>query len=150
MKRSKLALAGAAVAIALGAAVMGAQAVRQECMQVSGRDTIVVSETALARGVARFFCYRDDSGKRIRFLLARDSNGDVHGVFDACHQCYKYHKGYEVSGGDVVCRFCRNRYKIGEMQTGKASCVPVHLAVVQSNQTVRVKVADIQQGRSLF
>jgi len=150
MKRSKLLLAGMVVAIALGAAVIGAQAVRQECTQVSGRDTIVLSEAALARGVARFFCYRDDSGKRIRFLLARDSNGDVHGVFDACQQCYRYHKGYEISGGDIVCRFCRNRYKIGEMQTGKASCVPVRLAVAQRAHAVRVKVADIEEGRSLF
>lgn len=151
MKRSNLRLlAGAVVAVTMAAAVIGAQAVRQECTQLSGHDTIVLPETALSRGMARLFCYRDDSGKRIRFLLARDSNGEVHGVFDACHQCYKYHQGYEIADGYVVCRFCRNRYKIAELQTGKASCVPVHLAVEQSSHTVRVKVADIEKGRSLF
>ncbi len=151
MKRSYLRLlAGAVAAVTLGVALIGARTARQECTQLSGRDVIVLPETALSRGMARFFCYRDDSGKRIRFLLARDSTGEVRGVFDACQQCYKYHKGYEISDGYVTCRFCRNRYKIGQIQKGKASCVPVHLALEQRNQTVRVKVADIEKGRSLF
>jgi uncharacterized membrane protein len=143
-------LAGAIAAFAIVATFMGAQAVHHECIELSGGDTLTLPDEALPAGAARFFCYRDNAGARIRFLLARDSDGDVHATFDACQQCYKYHKGYEISGDEIVCRYCGNRYKISEMRQGKASCVPMQLPVVHANGKVRVKVADLQKGRALF
>jgi uncharacterized membrane protein len=150
MTRSKLVLAGAGAALLIAASFIGAQAVRHECTELSGADSLTLPEDQLTRDAARFFCYRDKSGGRIRFLLARDSHGNVRGVFDACRQCYKYHKGYELSGNEVICRYCGNHYKISELQAGRASCVPVQLPVDHSNAKVRVKVADLQKGRTLF
>jgi uncharacterized membrane protein len=150
MKRPKLMLAGAIAAFAVVATLIGAQAVHHECTELSGGDTLTLPDDALPLGAARLFCYRDPAGARIRFLLARDSHGDVHATFDACEQCYKYHKGYEISGDEIVCRYCGNRYKISEMREGRASCVPVQLPVTHANAKVRVKVADLQKGSALF
>ncbi|HJU29476.1 MAG TPA: Fe-S-containing protein, partial [Candidatus Binataceae bacterium] len=104
----------------------------------------------LARGATEFFCYRDGAGERIRFILARDEAGHVAGIFDACRQCYTFHKGYTVSGHYVVCRLCGNRYRIADMRAGKASCVPAPLRVEQRGDRVEVNVADLKKGRSLF
>jgi uncharacterized membrane protein len=150
MQRRKLVITGAIVALAIAATLIGAQAVHLRCTELTGSDFISIPDATLSRGIARLFCYRGPSGERIRFLLARDSNGTVHGLFDACEQCYKYRKGYEISGKEVICRYCGNRYKAVELQRGEASCVPLHLDVAMSKGNVKIKVADLEKGRSLF
>jgi uncharacterized membrane protein len=104
----------------------------------------------LPAGTARFFCYRDDAGRRLRFVLARDSEGHVHAVMDACRQCYKFHKGYLVTHGHLICRLCGTRYKLKSMDTGKASCVPVPLQFQTRGDTVQIKVSDLKARRWLF
>jgi len=138
------------VATAVAAAVMASPLVRPRCAILKGGDTLLIPGSSLVRGAVRFFCYRDSAGERLRFILARDSDGSVHAVFDACHQCYKFHKGYSVSDGYLVCRLCGNRYALKEMQAGKASCVPVKLPLAQRGDTIAVRVADLKGGRPLF
>jgi uncharacterized membrane protein len=104
----------------------------------------------LPLGTARFFCYRDNAGSKLRFVLARDSDGNVHAVLDACRQCYKFHEGYAVSHGYLICRLCGNRYTLRNMAAGEASCVPVPVRYQVRGNTVRVKVADLKAGRWLF
>lgn len=144
-------LAGAIATAVVAAAVVASPLVRPQCTMLNGGDTtLVIPGSGLVRGAVRFFCYRDRAGERLRFILARDSDAGVHAVFDACRQCYKFHKGYSVSGGYLVCRLCGNRYALKEMQAGKASCVPVKLPLVQRGDKVEVRVADLRRGRSLF
>jgi uncharacterized membrane protein len=130
--------------------VIAAAVTRDRCTFIAGRDLLTVSLDQLGRGEARTFCYRDDAGSKIRFVLARGADGRVRSVFDACRQCYVYHKGYAVSGGDLVCRVCGNRYPIDRMTSGKASCVPVPLAHREESGAVRIKTADLKAGRGLF
>ena len=56
-----------------------------------------------------------------------DSAGRVKGAFDACQRCYIYHQGYLNSAGELICRFCGNRYKLEAMEFGLESCVPKKL-----------------------
>ena len=143
-------LAGGVAAAIVAAVVMASPLVRPPCTLLSGDGTLVIPGSSLARGAVRFFCYRGPAGERLRFLLARDSGGEVHAVFDACRQCYKFHKGYTVSGGYLICRLCGNRYALREMQVGKASCVPVKLPLAQRGGMIEVKATDVRSGRSLF
>ena len=133
----------AVAALALGT-------LRPRCTQVSGSESINIPLSQLARGAISFFCYHDSAGDRLRFILARDEDGKVHSVLDACHQCYSYHKGYTSSHGELVCRLCGNRYSLKAMEKGQASCVPVSLPSKQHDGLVEVKVADLKQGRALF
>ena len=98
----------------------------------------------------RFFEYRDQAGDQIRFLLARDATGRIKAAFDACKQCYIYHKGYASSGGGLLCKFCGNRYKLEAMESGLASCVPMKLPFQVAGQTVTIKSADLESARGLF
>lgn len=143
----KLAVAALVAAIALVAAL---PILRPRCTELSGAEMLTVSMARLAGGEARLFCYRDSAGARLRFLLARGSDGKVRAVFDACRQCYKYHQGYDASHGMLICRLCGNRYPIDHMMKGEASCVPVSLPHREDASKVVVKVSDLKSGAGLF
>jgi uncharacterized protein YbaR (Trm112 family) len=120
------------------------------CHELRGAEMLTVSMARLESGEARLFCYRDRSGERLRFLLARGNDGKVRAVFDACRQCYKFHQGYDVAHGMLICRLCGNRYPIDHMMKGEASCVPVSLPHHEDASHVHVKVSDLKLGASLF
>jgi uncharacterized membrane protein len=146
----KLAWAGTGIAAAAALAALASPMVRPRCAQVSGGDVIEIPLSKLIRGATEFFCYRDGAGERIRFILARDADGRVDAVFDACQQCYTFRKGYTVSGDYVICRLCGNRYRVSGMRSGRASCVPVPLPVDRKGDKVEVRVADLVKGSALF
>jgi uncharacterized membrane protein len=104
----------------------------------------------LATGAASFFCYRDDAGERLRFVLARDAQGRVHSILDACRQCGKFHEGYTSARGEVICRVCGNRYKLAEMEKGEASCVPLALPSRQDRDRIEINVSDLKKMSRLF
>jgi uncharacterized membrane protein len=122
------------------------------CLALSARDAAVsVDVSGLARGDARTYCYTDSAGKRLRFVLARGTDGGIRTVFDACRQCFIYHRGFKYEHGELICRVCGNHYSVDRMTVGKASCVPVSLRhSSDDHQVVRIRVADLKAGRALF
>jgi uncharacterized membrane protein len=120
------------------------------CTPVAGNDEVSVNVSAMSRGSARLFCYTDDAGKRLRFVLARGEDGKVRSVFDACRQCFTFHRGYRLVGGELICRVCGNHYRIDRMAEGKASCVPASLPHEDSSGIVRIKTSDLKAGHALF
>jgi len=140
----------------LGALVLAAGAaflifsLNSDCTMVTGGDDIAVNVSAMRPGSARLFCYTDDAGRRLRFVLARGNDGKVRTVFDACRQCFAFHRGYRVVGGELICRVCGNHYPIDRMTEGKASCVPVSLPHEADSAVVHIKTADLKAGHALF
>jgi uncharacterized membrane protein len=117
--------------------------------QLAGRDSVSIPGGQLGRGEIRFFSYRDDGGKQIRFILGRDQAGKVEGVFDACQQCSQYRKGYTSSRGYLLCRICGNRYPLNS-RAGVGSCAPIRLIVQDSGKTVSVDTGQLKEHRALF
>ena len=117
---------------------------------VDANPLIQIRIDDMRSGEVRFFAYRDNAGEQIRFLLARDSTGQTKAAFDACRRCYVYHKGYVSSDGNLVCRYCGNRYRLETMESGLASCVPVKLPIEIRGQAVTIKSADLEGERGLF
>ena len=147
IRTKKIAVGALIAAVAIGAAL---PILRPRCTELRGDETVTVSMARLMGGDARLFCYRDRAGERLRFLLARGNDGKVRAVFDACRQCYKFHQGYDVAHGMLICRLCGNRYPIDHMANGEASCVPVSLPHHEDASRVEVKVSDLKSGASLF
>ena len=139
----------AALLLATGAAFLTFTAV-SECTIVTGTDEVAVNGFALRPGHAGLFCYTDDAGKRLQFILARGQDGRVRSVFDACRQCFAFHRGYRIANGELICRVCGNHYPIARMTSGKASCVPASLPHEDSSGIVHIKTADLKAGRALF
>jgi len=150
VKGARLATILAVVALSIGAAVVAGPMFTPHCTPVNGDETVSASVDDLGPGTARFFCYRDRNGRDLRFVIARLNDGTVRSVFDACRQCYRFHKGYTIADGFLVCRLCGNRYKIDQMQEGMASCQPVHLENNQRGNKVEIKVAALEKGQLLF
>jgi uncharacterized membrane protein len=116
----------------------------------SDSGLLIIPADKLAKGQVRFYSYRGRAGEELRFILGRDSSGEVHAAMDACERCYKYHKGYVWSHGYLLCKFCGNRYRLVAMESGLASCVPVKLPIQVTGQKVKIKSADLERQRGLF
>lgn len=142
-----LIVAAALVVVAIWLAVTASG---PQFIAVSANPSVSVETNDLRPGDVRFFTYRARAGDQIRFLLARDATGRIKGVFDACQRCYMYHKGYVSSHGELICRYCGNRYKLEAMESGLASCVPMKLPLQVTNHTVNIKPADLERERGLF
>ncbi len=93
--RGKLFAGALIAAAALAFSISG-----ERYTMVTGRDVLSIDLSTLAPGSARKYGYDDAAGNRLRFLLARGSDGQVRSVFDVCRRCYSYHKGYAISGNE--------------------------------------------------
>lgn len=150
MNSVRLGIVGSLVAVGGVLLFAAAPWAGPKCTQVRGSGTLAIPVDRLAREQVEFFCYHDAGGKDIRFLLARDSDGKIYSVFDACHQCYKYHEGFTFYHGKLICRLCGNRYRIKDIATGKASCKPLPLPSRLHGDEMLVKVSDLEAKRWLF
>ncbi len=148
MRLTRLRILGAVI-LAAGAAFLIFTATT-DCTPVTGSDDVAINVSALRPGSARLFCYTDNAGERLRFVLARGNDGRVSSVFDACRQCFAFHRGYRIAGGELICRVCGNHYPIDRMTEGKASCVPVSLRHEDDSGIVHIKTADLKAGGALF
>ncbi|HYA34953.1 MAG TPA: Fe-S-containing protein [Candidatus Binataceae bacterium] len=133
----------------VGLIIAGALA-QPRCTLVSGDDTVSVPTSSLASGSVEFFCYRDSAGRKLRFILARASDGKVRSVMDACSQCYSFHKGFSASSKGLVRRLCGNRYALDKMDKGKASCVPIAAPSREENGRISIRIADLEKMSWLF
>lgn len=133
------------VAISLSAIANG-----PHFITVSGNSSVSIDADSLKQGDVRFYAYQDHAGDRIRFLLARDSTGQIRGALDACRRCSMYGKGYVYSHGYLVCGYCGNRYKSESMESGIASCVPIQLPLQMTGHTINIKPAYLERERGLF
>jgi uncharacterized membrane protein len=140
-------LGGAVLAAGVGFLVFTSTS---NCLMVTGSDTINVNVAAMRPGRGQLYCYTDDAGRKLRFVLARGTDGKVRSVFDACRQCFAFHRGYRVVRGELICRVCGNHYPIDRMAEGKASCVPVSLPHEDASGVVRIRTADLEAGHALF
>ncbi len=150
MRRPSFTIIALAAAFTLAALMLVRPFADPACTAVAGDSAISVAVANLPDDTAKFFCYRTAAGQRLRFILARDEHGKVRAVFDACSQCYRFHKGYTVANGYLICRLCGNRYKLGQLRRGIASCVPAPLDSTAHAGRVRIKIADLVKGRALF
>ena len=138
-------------ALVVGATIVGRPMIGPSCTELgTTADTVDIPGAELPRGSAKLYCVRDRAGALVRFVLARGDDGQVHSVFDACGQCYRFHKGYTVAGNYLICGLCGNRYRLDQMQKGMASCVPVAMRTQVNGGRIEIKVAEIEKGRSLF
>lgn len=150
MKGATFATILAVVAIAISAALAAGPMAAPPCRELGGTAAVSASLDEVNPGTARFFCYRSHGGREVRFVIARASDGTVHSVFDACRQCYRFHKGYALDAGYLVCRLCGNRYRLDQIDAGKASCQPVHLENSRRGRSVEMTVAALEKGAQLF
>jgi uncharacterized membrane protein len=122
------------------------------CVAVNNdSDELLLNVDPLARGTAQKYCWKlPDRPGTIRFIVARRSDGAINVVLDACQACYLNNLGYRLSKGDLVCRFCGNRYSIDKLSVGIMSCRPVKLPFTVDRGLLRIRVSDLKGGTAFF
>ena len=143
-------LAVIGVLISTGMLILMSVAQSPRFIHLAGEHGIVIQTDDLKPGSVKFYSYRDRAGEQLRFLLARDSDGDLYAAMDACHRCYSYHEGYATSDGYLICKLCGNRYKLAMISKGLASCVPVMLRFKAEGQTAKIDTAELEHNHYLF
>src|SRR5215468_2367440 len=143
------AVIASAVVLTAVTMTLAAVGVGPRVTQLAGRDSVAILGGELGRGEIRFFSYRDDGGRQIRFILGRDRAGNVQGALDACQQCSQYRKGYTSSRGYLVCRICGNRYPL-DSRARVGSCAPIRLFVQDRGKTVTIETRELKEHGALF
>lgn len=123
---------------------------RTELAAIKGLDTVEIPVATITPGEVRFFAYRSNTGGEVRVIVGRDERGKIQAVLDACERCYMYHRGYKAAHGVMTCQWCGTRYKIGSMNTGLASCVPVQLPFKTAGATIQIQTAELERQSKLF
>jgi uncharacterized membrane protein len=122
------------------------------CVSVTGAsDTVLLNVDPLARGTAEKYCWKlPDRPKTVRFIVARQSDGAINVVLDACRVCYLNNLGYRRTRGGLACRFCGNRYSIDSLNIGRMSCLPFKLPFELDRGLVKIKISDLKANAGFF
>ena len=119
-----------------------------ELLPRDGVVSVDLSDIGAERG--HFHTYRSRSGKKVDFFVYRDRAGAPHAVLDACRTCYRWRKGYVLSGKEVVCLKCDMRFTLDNLAGGSGSCVPIALKGEEQGQSFRIPVDQLEAGASFF
>ena len=143
-----LAFGATIAALALGLSLRREQA--GAFATITGAQTVEIPIASIAPGEARFFVYHAHDGGETKLIVARDDQGRVQAVLDACERCYPYHRGYSADRNGLTCNYCATHYKIGDMAHGMAGCEPVKIPFRTVGQTILIERAELERQSKFF
>ncbi len=151
-RRSRLLLMAVAISVVLVAAFAWRSLPEYRCIAVNGASgELTLNLDGLARGTSQKYCWRSSDGARtVRFIVARRSDDGVTVVLDACRVCYLNKLGYRISKGNLICRFCGNRYSIDNLSVGKMSCLPFKVPFRFDRGSLRIKTSALKADARFF
>jgi uncharacterized membrane protein len=133
------------------ASVSGCTRGRAKYPEVRALDgTVSIVTEDLAAGSARFFTFRDHSGRTADFFVYRESGGAARAALDACRTCARWKKGYRPEGGRMVCIYCGMRFDIDTLSKGIGSCVPIALPASQAGERIHIAAEGLEEGVRYF
>lgn len=136
------------VALAAPAGCARGRARYPEVRALDGRVSIVTAD--LAPGGARFFTFRDASGRTADFFVYRESGGATRAALDACRTCARWKKGYRLEGDRVLCVYCGMRFELDHLAEGIGSCVPIALPVAPAGDRLHIAAEALEDGLRYF
>ncbi len=150
-----LVLAAVALAAVVAYAVAGAGGERAasavggdgKLRAVNGEVSLPVSELSEK---ARFYEYKTESGKTVRFFAMKSSDGVYRAALDACDVCFHAKKGYSQEGEDMVCNNCGMHFPSARINEAKGGCNPVGLARKLDGDKLNVSAAELEAGANYF
>ena len=126
-----------------GAAVGGDGKLRA----VNGEVSVPVSELSEK---ARFYEYKTEAGKTVRFFAVKSSDGVYRAALDACDVCFHAKKGYGQEGEDMVCNNCGMHFPSAKINEVKGGCNPVGLERKVTGDRLNLSARELEAGVSYF
>ena len=101
-------------------------------------------------GKVHFFAFKYED-KGINFLVRTDRKGNLRTHYDACYSCYKYKRGFRVTGNKILCIACGLTYDLGEEEWDFIGpCSPIPLKSRIRGEDLVIHVERIKRGKKLF
>jgi uncharacterized membrane protein len=117
---------------------------------ISGTEAVEIPIASIAPGEARFFVYHARDGGETLLIVARDDQGHLQAVLDACERCYPNRRGYSADHGGLTCNYCATHYKVGEISHGMAGCQPVKIPFRTVGQAIRIGTLELERQSKFF
>jgi len=125
------------------------QAPEHEVIVARG-DVIRLELHRVSDGKVHFFTYKH-LGKNVNLFIRTDGEGKLRAHFDACYSCFKYKRGYEHRGNQVVCIICRIGYDLEvPIWDFKGPCVPITLKCRSQDSDLVLPVSAVERGARFF
>ena len=112
-----------------------------------GEVSLPVSELS---GKARFYEYKTEAGKTVRFFAIKSSDGVYRAALDACDVCFHAKKGYSQEGEDMVCNNCGMHFPSAKINEVKGGCNPVGLERKVAGDRLNLSARELEAGVSYF
>jgi len=114
-------------------------------------DDKVKIPTSEVTTAAKWYTY-DSDNVRIRYLLAKGTDGKIHLGTDACDVCYKNKKGYRQDGAVMTCNNCGQTFAINSLGTQNTSggCWPSYIPMKIEGDFVVIQKSDLDAKRFMF
>ncbi len=113
-------------------------------------DEVFHPAADFADGKARFYSMKIPDGLTVRYFIIKSADGVIRAAFDACDVCWRSNKGYSQDGDYMVCNNCGRRFASAQVNEVKGGCNPSPLNRRLEGDRVKIKVADILEGRRYF
>jgi len=116
----------------------------------SGGEEITYPVADFQDGKARHYSLKSPDGLTVRYFLVKSKDGTIRAAFDACDVCWRAGKGYVQEGDNMVCKNCGRRFASTQVGQIRGGCNPGPLTIKVENGQVRIKKADIYEGKHYF
>ena len=130
-----------------GGAGLGLGAGDGKLKAVNGEVSLPVSELG---GKARFYEYKTESGKTVRFFAMKSPDGVYRAALDACDVCFHAKKGYSQEGEDMVCNNCGMHFPSAQINEVKGGCNPMGLERKVAGDKLNLSASELEAGASYF
>jgi uncharacterized membrane protein len=114
---------------------------------VNGEVSVPVSELSEK---ARFYEYKTEAGKTVRFFAVKSPDGVYRAALDACDVCFHAKKGYSQEGEDMVCNNCGMHFPSAKINEVKGGCNPVGLERKVAGDRLNLSARELEAGVSYF
>ena len=109
---------------------------------------IAIDPAGLEPAVPVFHTYHYQ-GKNISYFVFKDHDR-VFAFFDACAGCYRHKRGYRYDDGDVICRYCSQKFPISRLEKGLGSCYPIRLGGWMENGKYLIPLSALESAANQF
>lgn len=116
----------------------------------SDRQGVVRLDVAdLAPSRVRFFRFINSGNQEVKFLVARDAEGDLHTAFDASENDFKMRRGFRQDGDWIVNNKCETSCRLEEISQG-GGCRPVPFRHRVDGATLVIAEQELLEGWRYF
>lgn len=119
-------------------------------MVTAEHGAVRIARARVDDGRVHFFTYRTAT-TNVNFLVRRDAHGTLHTHLDACYSCYRYHRGFIVNDGALLCVACRYAYALADEEWDYiGACAPIAIHCRTTPDTVVIQEKLLERAARYF